>query len=275
MGGPGRTADPSERDRIMAVLTAEHASLNTTRSTSWMDSASRVGTFLGALGAGTVALGLLSQATGFGADFLVAVLLILGVVLILGTTTYLRLMQLNVEDLVLVATMNRIRQGYLDLAPGAAPYLSTSTHDDEAGVFETLTLGIMGPVGGSFLLQTLSTTPAVVAIVDSVLASIVAGAALLLLGVSEVLAIILGVAAGVAVLLLLLAYGARSFAALSAQAKVTSRYPTPMAITIDGSTDTPDTGVETEGRHAGQAPPQSSTAGSDETSPETSSGRSG
>jgi hypothetical protein len=43
------------------------------------------------------------------------------VVLLLGIATYVRLVQINTEEFRLVLTLNRLRRGYLTIAPGLEP----------------------------------------------------------------------------------------------------------------------------------------------------------
>jgi hypothetical protein len=45
-------------------------------------------------------------------------LVLLPVVLFLGLVTYMRLVQIGSEDFLLVLAMNRLRHGYLTMAPG-------------------------------------------------------------------------------------------------------------------------------------------------------------
>jgi hypothetical protein len=67
--------------------------------------------------AAVVALALVAQATRFGENFRFFALLILPVLVVVGLATFLRLVDLNNEDVGLVAGMNRLRRGYLDLWP--------------------------------------------------------------------------------------------------------------------------------------------------------------
>jgi hypothetical protein len=55
------------------------------------------------------------------------------VVLLIGLATFLRLVEIGNEDMRLVLAMDRVRRGYLTLAPGLRPYFSTGHHDDQRG----------------------------------------------------------------------------------------------------------------------------------------------
>lgn len=217
-------ADRADAGQLLAVLANEHASLNATRSMAWGDSSSRIGSFLSALGAGSVAIALVGGATRFDpASFLPFTVLVLAVLLILGVTAYLRLVQINIEDATLVGAMNRIRAGYLDLAPGAARYLSTDAHDDAAGTLRSLTLGLGGPVGGSQVIQALVTAPATVGIITAVIGGLLAGSVVLWVGGVPAVALVIGGLAAVVLFLLLAGAMARAWVRL--ERAVVPRFP--------------------------------------------------
>src|SRR3712207_6746170 len=108
----------TERDALrMQVLATEHWSLLATRSMLWNESFSRTGMFLTVVSASVVGLALVGQAADFGKDFRVFALLLLPLVLALGLGTFLRASDINDEETILVAGMNRLRHAYLALAP--------------------------------------------------------------------------------------------------------------------------------------------------------------
>jgi hypothetical protein len=180
-GAPG--VDPAgSLTASLAFLSAEQTYLLSVRSLSYSEAFSRAGTYLGALGAATVTLGLIGSNTGFGSDFLVVTTLLLLVVSFLGLTSFLRLIQLNVQDASTVLALNRIRQAYQGLAPGMERYLATSSHDDERGMMDSLALGTVAPVSGNLLVHGLVTSPATVGTINSVVCGIIVAALLLLAG---------------------------------------------------------------------------------------------
>lgn len=119
------------------ILTAEHWSLLTTRSAVWQEIFSRTGTFLTILSATVVALSLVVQASGFDDSFRIVALIVLPLVLFVGLATFLRLVEADIEDAWLVIGMNRVRRGYLELAPDLERFLVTGHHDDEEGMLQT------------------------------------------------------------------------------------------------------------------------------------------
>jgi hypothetical protein len=62
------------------------------------------------LSASIIALALLADATGFGAQTSAFALVLLPVVLLLGIATYVRLVRINTEEFQLVLAMNRLRR---------------------------------------------------------------------------------------------------------------------------------------------------------------------
>lgn len=193
------TVDPASLDdpKVLQMLSTEHWSLLATRSMSWNESFSRAGMFLTLLSGTTVALALVAQATAFGDNFSVFALLILPVVLYIGTATYVRLVEINNEDLVWVRGMNRLRKAYLELDAGLAPHFITGTGEDPEGIMRTYG----APMDGSAFLHGLVTTPTTIAIVNAAIAAVLLGIVALRLGQ------LVGTAAIVGVITFLLVFG--------------------------------------------------------------------
>ena len=159
------------------ILATEHWSLLATRSMTWSEIFSRTGIFLTVLSAIVVALSLVAQGTGLGQTFRVFALLVLPIGLLIGLGTYIRLVEADIEDVWLVAGMNRIRHAYMQLAPDLDPYFVTSDHDDEAGILRTYSfrrqLGVLHLLSGS---------PVIVGTIDALLCGVVAAVATQALG---------------------------------------------------------------------------------------------
>src|SRR5215207_5655795 len=173
------------------ILSTEHWSLLATRSQTWSESFARAQMFLSVLSASVIALALVAQASLFGAGFTAFALVLLPVVLFLGLATYVRLVSVNHDEHRWVRGMNRIRAGYLELAPELERYFVTSHHDDERGILATA-----GWKSGPTLFGYV-TTPAVVGVVDAVLAGVIAFLGASALGLENRLAAVLGVVVAV------------------------------------------------------------------------------
>ena len=160
-------AGPAPPSVHLQILSTEHWSLLATRSMTWNESFARAQMFLSILSAAVVALALVAQALQFGEGFEVFALVILPVVFFLGVASFVRLVAANNDEVRWVVGMNRIRAKYLELAPELEGVFVTGHTDDERGVMVT------GGWADSPRLFGLVTTPAVVGIVDGVVAAVI------------------------------------------------------------------------------------------------------
>jgi len=188
---PSRADRAGASDAIrMQILATEHWSLLATRSMTWNEMFSRAGMFITTLSAAVVALALVAQATDFGDNFRVFALFILPIVLLLGIGTFIRLGDAREEDVMLVAGMNRLRHAYLEMAPELEPYFVTSHHDDMAGIMQTY-----GDRPNIRISRILASTPALVGIIDGVLAGFLAALVAVALGASLMMYVTTGIVA--------------------------------------------------------------------------------
>ena len=130
-GGPAGTSVSAQ------ILATEHWSLLATRNLAWTESFSRASWFVTVVSAATVALALVASTTDFGHEFRIFALLVIAVLVIIGVATVIRLAQLNAEEVALIIGMNRLRRGYLDLAPELEQYFATGHTEDLAGIMQT------------------------------------------------------------------------------------------------------------------------------------------
>jgi hypothetical protein len=184
---------------------------------------SRTTVFLSVLSAAIIALALLADATGFGAQTTTLALVLLPVVLFLGLATHIRLVAINREEVELVLAMNRLRRAYLTIAPGLEPYFTTGHHDDQRGLAASY-LHAEFPGGLRPWAQFFQATPTIVATVDAALA-----AAIVVLAVRAAeAATTVAVAAGaVAFLVVWAALFSRQRRALDPLHRTPPRFPTP------------------------------------------------
>jgi hypothetical protein len=174
-GGTADTDDPARQSQRLQILATEHWSLLATRSLSWSESFSRAGMFLTVLSGAVVALALVAQATAFGQAFVLFALLLLPVVLFVGGATFVRLVEVNNEDVHWVYGMNLLRHAYLDMEPDLKPYFVSGFGDDAQAIIRTYG----SHATGSALLHGLVTTPATIAFVNAVVAAALAAIALM------------------------------------------------------------------------------------------------
>jgi hypothetical protein len=204
-------ADRSETSDALRVqiLATEHWNLLMTRSMTWNEMFTRASMYLTVVSAATVALALMAQATDFNDTFRLFALLVLPVVLFIGLATHIRLGDARGEDVWFVIGMNRLRHGYLEIAPELAPYFVSSQYDDMAGIAQTY--GSQGPPRPS---RILASTPVFVGVINAVIAGVLVGLIIEVLGGSIALAVVIGLIAGVTILVSLA--GIRPYREISA-----------------------------------------------------------
>lgn len=210
---PLGTEDAARRAVRVTLLTTEHWSLLATRNLSWNESFARAGMFLTLLTGAVVALALVAQATEFGSAFTIFALLLLPVVFFVGSSTYVRLNEINDEDLVWVRGMNRLRRAYLEIDPGIEPYLVTGSTEDLVGVLRTF--GAPGGAGTTppsirgNIMHAFVTTPVMILIVNCVVAAVLVGLVVSQFGMTMELAAVAAVASFVLTFVAFGAYGYR------------------------------------------------------------------
>lgn len=192
------------------MLTTEHWSLLATRSMTWNEAFSRAAMFLSVLSGATVALALVAQATSFGENFSLFALLLLSVVLFVGVTTFVRIVQANREDAYWVVGMNRLRHAYLELAPDIEAYFITGAADDETGVRRTFAASPhASPFAHGFV-----TTPGMIGTVVAFVAAVLAAVAVLRIGLTMSVAIAAGAGVFIASIAILAWYMYRQLTSL-------------------------------------------------------------
>ncbi len=141
---PGEPAAPrsgAAGSPLPVFLSTEHWSLLGTRSLTWSEVMSRITIHLTVISAFLVVLALTVQVTGLGSSFRVMAIGLASAALVMGVLTSVRVNTASREDADLVRAMNRIRHAYVEQVPELEPYLTASTHDDEAGLMHTYALG--------------------------------------------------------------------------------------------------------------------------------------
>ena len=101
--------------------------------------------------------------------------------------------------------MNRIRAGYLELAPDLERFFVMGVHDDLPGM--ALTMAV--EPGTSNLLHGFAATPAVVSVINSVLVGVIVALIALQFGLTTIGAVVLAVVGTLVMLAILSRYGMR------------------------------------------------------------------
>ncbi len=209
--------------RALQILSAEHSSLLSTRSLAYNEAFTRAGMFLTFLSMSFVAVALVAQAIPIDQDFLLVPAIVLAFDLVVGLTTYGRIIGTNYEDYRAGYGMARIRHGYGEIAPVVLPYFTTGTHDDMAGV--TVSYGTPSSRGLGAVVYQLTTSASMIGIIVSMVAGVLALVIALIVGSSLQLAIGVAVVAGIGMFVALGALTVRFY--LGVQATIPVRFPTP------------------------------------------------
>jgi hypothetical protein len=172
-GEASDTEDAGRRSQRLQILATEHWSMLATRSLSWTESFSRAGMFLTVLSGAVVALALVAQATSFSGGFVLFAVLLLPVVLVMGGATFVRLVEINNEDVRWVSAMNRLRHAYIEMEPDLEPYFTSGWTDDASGIERSY--GIVEHGSGFF--HGFITTPATIGFVNATVAGVLAAIA--------------------------------------------------------------------------------------------------
>ena len=146
---PTSITSDEERERIKDVLTAEYSLLTTMLSTVWSATLTRTSIFLITLSTSGIALGFAAQP---GIDRRALAVSVLPLILFLGVTTFVRIVQLQREAIVYITGLNRIRWFFQEAAPGSRPYFVLPPYDDEVAIFRSPGTGMSRrPPGRNFL----------------------------------------------------------------------------------------------------------------------------
>jgi hypothetical protein len=224
---PTDAADAARRAQFLAT---EHWSLLATRSMSWNEAFSRTSMFLSTLSASVVALALAGPAMSFGSAFVLFALIVLSVTLFLGVATYVRLLQVNNEDLYWVTGMNMLRAAYARMAPGIERDFVAGHTLDVDGIARTF--GAFDVTSNPSPFHMLLTTPSVVAVISSSIGGVIVGLLAIQLGIGREPAVGAGVVAFVAAVIVAVAYGrreAKRYIARGIEARI------PNADAVDGT----------------------------------------
>jgi hypothetical protein len=205
------------RPQILQFMTTEHFVLQTARSATIQEANGRASLFLTSVSSATIALAFVAQVTQMGAPFLLFSLILLPCLYFIGLATFVRAVQLAIEDMVHARGMARIRHYYAELAPSMERYLVHSTHDDYLTLLPDLGLK---PSPWQFFM----TTSGMVSAIDSVIAGVFAALmARTVAGSMIAAAVVVGISVFAASVLLLRRYHIRAWRA--AERQLTTLFP--------------------------------------------------
>ena len=113
----------ARRGQRITILSTEHRNLLATRSLSWSESFSRASMFLTVLSGAVVALAPWRRRPASATALSSSRCSLSRSSCSWGGTTFVRLVEVNNEDVHWVYGMNLLRHAYLDMEPDLEPYL--------------------------------------------------------------------------------------------------------------------------------------------------------
>src|SRR5947208_1197973 len=159
---------PELSSQLVTILTTEHYNLQTGRSMTVADANGRATLFIGAVSGALIAIAFIGQASHMGIAFFVFSLVLVPSLLLMGLSTFERVLQSGIEDLTYARGITRIRRLYLEYAPQLRPYFILSTNDEKRRPM--LKVGIHPSWWQVFL-----TTAGMIAAINSVLVGVFVG----------------------------------------------------------------------------------------------------
>jgi hypothetical protein len=136
--------DGPENQQLLTALTTEHFTLQGARAQTMSESSARASLYILAVSSTLVALGFLGQISQVGDTFNVFALVALPTLYLLGSFTFVRLVECGAEDFQYGMAINRIRGYYKQVAGDRADLFLLSGHDDGRGVFENAAVSSEG-----------------------------------------------------------------------------------------------------------------------------------
>jgi hypothetical protein len=203
--------------RILQCMMTEHFVLQTARAATIQEANQRANLFLTSVSSATIALAFVAQVTQMGAPFVLFGLILLPCLFFIGLVTFVRAVQVAIEDMVHARGMARIRHYYAEIEPVMRRYLVHSIHDDRSALLVDKGLR-------PFRMQYFMGTSGMVSVIDGAIAGVFAGVvAASAIGVGRGAAATAGLLAFAATMGLLASYQARAWAA--AERRMTARFP--------------------------------------------------
>jgi hypothetical protein len=150
----------------------EHFNLQTARALTVSEANGRASIYLAALSSNLIALAFIGQMSRLGVAFYAFALILLPVLALVGTVTFVRLVQSSVEDIAYAHRIGLLRSYYLRVVPELEPYLVV-VRGTQAAPFH----------GAPGAWQLTLTAAGMVAVVNSVVVAACAGLVLVAAGV--------------------------------------------------------------------------------------------
>jgi hypothetical protein len=192
---------PDARSTFEAGLATEYFALSGLRASSIGEAGTRATMFFTTLTGTVLALGFLAGATDAVVPVAYAAL---PIVILLGIVSFLRLVEISVEDVAALRAINRIRAYYGGLVPEGSEYFPAPASGQ--AVTDLIDVGARQATWRAAL-----TTAATVGVMNALVTGASLAFALAHAGVPTALAVVLGIAVALVMIWALLAYQTRRF----------------------------------------------------------------
>lgn len=116
--------------QMVMMLTTEHYNLQTGRSMTVADTNGRSTLFIGAVSGALIAIAFIGQTSHMGTAFFVFSLVLFPSLLLMGLSTFERVLQSAIEDLTYARAITRIRYLYLEYASQLRSYFLLAPDDE-------------------------------------------------------------------------------------------------------------------------------------------------
>ncbi|TCS07466.1 hypothetical protein [Rhizobium sp. BK418] len=126
--GP-RPDEAKSGPKVLQFMTTEHFALQTARTATIQEANQRANLFLTSVSSATIALAFVAQVTQMGQSFVLFSLILLPCLYFIGLVTFVRTVQVAIEDMVHARGIARIHHYYIEIAPLMEKYLIHSTHE--------------------------------------------------------------------------------------------------------------------------------------------------
>ncbi|NOJ40015.1 hypothetical protein [Bradyrhizobium australiense] len=204
-------------NQILQIMATEHFVLQTARSATIQEANQRANLFLTSVSSATIALAFVAQVTQMGRPFVLFSLILLPCLYFIGLVTFMRTVQVAIEDMIHARGMARIRHYYVERSPVMQRYLIHSIHDDSSAV--RVDKGLKSSPWQFFV-----TTAGMVSTINGAIAGVFAGVvATSAIGSAITPSVIVGLLTFAASILLLRRYHIQAWVA--AEQRLTVRFP--------------------------------------------------
>ncbi|MEP6775930.1 MAG: hypothetical protein ABJA50_10075 [Chloroflexota bacterium] len=159
---------PELSAQTVAMMTAEHSSLQAGRFMTVSEASGRSTLFIGTVSGALIAIAFTGQASQMGTAFFMFSLVLFPSLIFMGLFTFERVLQSGIEDLIYARGINLLRHLYIQSAPQMQPYFIMSAHDESGQPL--LNVGVHPSWWQIFL-----TTAGMIAFITSMLAGVFVG----------------------------------------------------------------------------------------------------